>query len=130
MGGSSLSRTPAWLPPLATMRWLLVCGLLPSLSFFGHWTIHVDIPGTDMYVGLPAPSEAEGHDHIQHCHADAASCSDTPLTTTASVATLAEVVSSAGADSPLIGLEAPGATGTPQAQVGPVSPPPRSLSLA
>lgn len=106
------------------MRWLLAVAYLPALTFFGHWPLSVDVPGTSLYVGLPESSSAHEHDHTNHCHADAASCSDTPVTAGATVALLAESVAMSGNDSPLIGMAAESMRWRPQAGVSPLSPPP------
>lgn len=64
--------------------WLLALSLLPMLTFLGHWTVDLPIPGTDFHVALPLVAhhphtdhEAHGG-HDQHCHGDSASCSNTP----------------------------------------------------
>jgi hypothetical protein len=74
----------------------LLAAYLPSLVFLGHWPLRVDIPGTDLYVGLPkqaAHSHTEGHGHENHCHESAASCSDAPVVSTATVGLLEETIS-------------------------------------
>lgn len=71
--------------------WALVVAILPTLTFLGHWTLHVDIPGTNLFVmvvpGQPEPvhthdagQQDDGHSHEQHCHAGVAACSDIPFT--------------------------------------------------
>lgn len=107
---------------LTLMRWLLVAAYLPALTFLGHWPLSVDIPGTSFYVGLPE-SATQGV-HKDHCHADAGSCSDTPVTTTGTVALLAESLAIQDLDSPLIGMAAGFASWQPQAGVAPLLPPP------
>jgi hypothetical protein len=63
---------------------LLLVGILPSLTFLGHWTVQFDIPGTNSYV-LVVPGEAHDdlhedvHTHESHCHASAATCTDIPF---------------------------------------------------
>lgn len=109
---------------LTLMRWLLAAAYLPALTFFGHWPLSVDIPGTSLYVGLPESTTPEAHNHKDHCHADAGSCSDTPVTTTGTVALLAESLAFEDLDSPLIGMAAGLAAWQPQAGVAPLLPPP------
>lgn len=70
----------------------LIIALLPTLTFLGHWTLHIDVPGTNLYLVLvPAEPESahthtdtaeheDGGSHSQHCHTSAASCSDIPFT--------------------------------------------------
>lgn len=85
------------------LRWrstLLLVAILPALTFFGHWpTMTFHIPGAALDLTVPFVSEetahsvagdttggptagsgSEGHEHAQHCHADAASCTDVPFT--------------------------------------------------
>lgn len=109
---------------LTLMRWLLAAAYLPALTFFGHWPLSVDIPGTSLYVGLPESTTQGAHNHKDHCHADAGSCSDTPVTTTGTVALLAESLVIEDLDSPLIGMTAGFAAWQPQAGVAPLLPPP------
>lgn len=93
-------------------RWALLAALLPSLSFAGHWTPHVHIPGTDFYLGLPETSAAHSHfttpskggDHEAHCHTGAASCSDVPFTGVSAFAVLSQTVALLGATMALIAL--------------------------
>lgn len=109
---------------LRLMRWLLVAAYLPAITFFGHWPLAVDIPGTSFYVGLPESSTQGAHKHKDHCHADASSCSDTPVTTAGTVALLAESLAIEDLDSPLIGMATGTAAWQPQAGVAPLLPPP------
>lgn len=109
---------------LTLMRWLLVAAYLPALTFLGHWPLSVDIPGTSLYVGLPERPTQGAQNHKDHCHADASSCSDTPVTTTGTVALLAESLAFEDLDSPLIGMAAGFAAWQPQAGVAPLLPPP------
>ncbi len=118
---------------------LLLLSLLPTLLFVGHWSLHLEIPGTNSYVGTqPAKAETtsghhhdgpsddrSNHDHEQHCHANAATCADAAAVPVAPVAHLAEAIAALGADSAWreIRTEArslTGWTGAPQV------PPPRS----
>ncbi len=63
---------------------LLAISLLPMLTFMGHWPEAVPIPGTDEYLSIPfagrplGDHHEEGGEHEQHCHGDAASCTDVP----------------------------------------------------
>ena len=85
-------------------KWALLTALLPSLTFMGHWTPHVDIPGTNLYIGFPEPNVAQshsgtssaGHDHRSHCHADASSCTDVPFTGGSAFGLLAETAAFLG----------------------------------
>jgi hypothetical protein len=73
------------------------------LTFAGHWSIDLPLPGTSLRLELPLAAAAHGHDghdghsHEDHCHADAASCSDVPVTSLASVALLHETIAFATA---------------------------------
>lgn len=75
---------------------VLFVALLPSLTFFGHWSLRVEIPGTGYYVGATPAADAhssEGHDHSKHCHENMATCSDVPFAGGATVALLQDQVS-------------------------------------
>ncbi|MEP7216200.1 MAG: hypothetical protein ABI782_08090 [Anaerolineaceae bacterium] len=115
---------------LALMRWLLVVAYLPAVTFLGHWPLSIDIPGTDVYVGLPLTASLHEHNHKDHCHADAGSCSDAPLTTSATVASLAQSLAFDDVDSPLIGVGTGTAAWSAQAEVAPVAPPPKWSPLS
>lgn len=117
-----------WAPGAAAMRWLLLAAFLPTLTFLGHWPLRVDIPGTAIYVGLPDANRAAGHDHHRHCHADAASCSDAPVTGTATIGLLANSVAFSGLQSPLIGMVTAQPSFRAQADVAPDYPPPKAFS--
>lgn len=94
---------------------LLFLSLLPTLLFVGHWSLHIEIPGTNYYVGPPervvqtaGTHQHDGHshghsgsphDHEQHCHANAATCADAAAIPVAPVAHLAEAIAELGADS-------------------------------
>jgi hypothetical protein len=87
---------------------LLLIAILPSMTFLGHWGLQFDIPGSRFYVVLmPAPQEHE-HDpgeeskHEQHCHANAASCTDVPFTGASPFALLQSSVEHLGAMALLI----------------------------
>lgn len=92
--------------------WLLLIGILPSLTFMGHWpALHVDIPGTNLYLGLPDVGEsARGHQggqsHENHCHESVASCSDQPITGISAFALLAESVALIGVAGALVAVAA------------------------
>ena len=121
---------------------LLFLSLLPTLLFVGHWSLHIEIPGTGYYVGPPAqvqdagthhhdgPSgERSGHDHQQHCHTNAATCADAAAVPGAPVAHLADAVAAIGADSAWLQMafETHSLTGWDAA---PQPPPPRLTSSA
>lgn len=88
----------------------MLVALLPSLTFLGHWTLRLPIPGTDFYVGLPAPAAADSHaaagDHAGHCHSDSESCSNTPLAGASAIAVLSRAVTLLGASAALVALAA------------------------
>jgi hypothetical protein len=73
----------------------MLAAMLPALLFFDHWTVRVQIPGTDSYFGMPA---ARGHSHggedshSSHCHESVATCSDTGVAAGATMAVLAGVL--------------------------------------
>lgn len=121
---------------------VLFLSLLPTLVFVGHWSLRLDIPGTDYYLGAPTTASAaerhhhhgsseeqSGHDHEQHCHANAATCADAAAVPTAPVAHLADGLATLGAESPWrkIAAEARSLTGWTSA---PTSPPPRPARAA
>jgi hypothetical protein len=73
---------------------------LPALTFLGHWPEQISIPGTNYYLAIPGTADVEStgaHDHSQHCHADAASCSDVPATAGVSFAIMNETLGLIGA---------------------------------
>ncbi len=126
---------------LSSSSKVLILSLLPTLLFVGHWSLRIDIPGTDSYIGAPTaraetsvhhhvPSSKDGgHEHEQHCHANAATCADAAAVPVAPVAHLAEAVATLGADSPWrqIPIEARRLAGR---TVAPQFPPPRPTSAA
>lgn len=117
--------------------------MLPTLTFLGHWSLHVDVPGTNLYV-LIVPGgddqadvhaaghpDDDGHSHERHCHAGVASCSDIPFTGASPFALLSDSLAYLGALGALTVLAlsfwCPGAT----ASVSPdLEPPRRKLALA
>ncbi|MBE7520623.1 MAG: hypothetical protein HS107_15415 [Thermoflexaceae bacterium] len=122
---------------------LLFLSLLPTLLFVGHWSLHIEIPGTHYYVGAPTLSaeaaaanhhggssgQHSSHDHEQHCHANAATCADAAAVPVAPVAHLADAVAALGLDSawrkiPIETLSLIGWTSAPQ------FPPPRMIPSA
>lgn len=78
---------------------MLLIAILPALTFFGHWpVITIPMPGAALDLTVPFVSEesayepagattpgtttgssSDAHEHAQHCHADAASCTDVPF---------------------------------------------------
>jgi hypothetical protein len=112
---------------------VLLVAILPSLTFLGHWSLNLDIPGTDLYLTLIAAShhddEHAGHEdeqaHTNHCHANAASCTDVPFTGASPFALLHDSIAHLGAAALLvvltIGAWRPWSTLT----VGPEPRPPR-----
>jgi len=118
--------------------WALLLALLPALTFLGHWSLHVDVPGTNLYVVVVPgePAQAHTHDgkqqdsgqsHERHCHAGVASCSDIPFTGASPFALLSDSVAYLGAFGALTALALlfwrPGAT----ASVGPDLQPPKPV---
>jgi len=90
---------------------VLLIAILPSLTFLGHWGLNFDIPGSGFYVVLmPAPAEhehasqGEESHHEQHCHANAASCTDVPFMGASPFALLQYSVAHLGALALLIAL--------------------------
>jgi len=104
--------------PARVRAWALLVAFLPTLTFLGHWTLQIDIPGTNEYLlivpGAPEhntdshgdehSSETETHD--QHCHAGVATCSDIPLTGISAFALLNESIAYLGVAGALIALAA------------------------
>ena len=123
-------------------RWLilaLVGAYLPSLAFLGHWTLRLDIPGTQYYVGLRAAAGAaqERHshadangpgsgDHSGHCHEGSASCGDVPVLATATVGLLKQSMLAQAEDEVLRPVAAAGWAPHATRNVMPELPPPRS----
>ena len=65
----------------------------------GHWPSAVHIPGTDQYLSIPLAGHEthddehnDAHSHTQHCHGNAASCSDVPTFAGVSFAVMQEVL--------------------------------------
>jgi hypothetical protein len=131
---------------------LLFLSLLPMVTFFGHWSrIEVSIPGTDsvmvFWPGEPGTAPASGGDvhihrantpgvkhihsdgHAQHCHGDAAGCSDVPYTGSSTVLMLQDSVRGLGL-LPGTERELHGAAWMPSAtnDAAPEAPPPRLFS--
>ena len=114
----------------------LLVAILPSLTFVGHWSLNLDVPGTDLYLTLIAAShhddELARHDdqqaHTNHCHANAASCTDVPFTGASPFASLHDSIAYMGAAALLVvlafGTWRPSSTLT----VGPELRPPRRTS--
>lgn len=97
--------------PRRTLPWLLLIAYLPSLTFVGHFSLDINIPGTAWYIGLPESpghsahndglagvngSAGHFHDHAEHCHIDLASCSDAPYAGSASFGLMGWVISFLG----------------------------------
>lgn len=65
-------------------HWLLLIAILPSWTFLGHFSLQVDIPFTDQYLVLvpaaPHDDQSNVRTHENHCHANAATCTDIPFT--------------------------------------------------
>ena len=120
--------------------WLLVIGYLPSLTFLGHIPLDFNIPGTSLYIGMPelgaplhhdfaaASGGDQGYDHVheEHCHTNMGSCSDAPLTASASFGLMGWVISLLGAATAAFALT--GHWWQPHFSLfaRPLTPPPRS----
>lgn len=126
---SPVTRIARWLTRRTVMPWLLAAAYLPALTFFGHWPLAVDIPGTSLYVGLPTSAPKQGHSHEDHCHADAGSCSDAPVTSTATVAILADSLRLTERDPPMISLVPGGTDWRAQVAIAPIARPPENAVL-
>lgn len=124
-----------------TLAWLLAVAYLPSVTFFGHWDLRVDIPGTNVYVGFVAPHEAgathvhshdgstgdqAGDEHAHHCHAGPAECGDAPVISTATVALLARSLEAAPELRSLLPPPMDGSAPGPGHVFTPDPPPPRA----
>ena len=106
-------------------QWLLLAAYLPALTFFGHWPLSIDIPGTSLYVGLPQSGSSAVAGHESHCHAAAGSSSNVPPPVTPTVAVLADSQPMlANGDPPLVDAAEGGGACLAQACVTPISPPP------
>lgn len=125
------------------LAWLLAAAYLPSVTFFGHWDLHFDVPGTNVYVGFVAPHEAAAHththahggtsgddpaagDHDRHCHAGAAACGDAPVLSTVAVALLARSLEDTPERLSLLPLPLSRSAPGPGPVFAPEPPPPRA----
>lgn len=111
--------------------WILFYAILPTITFAGHWDVQVRFPGTATTVGF-APSHThassasgEAAAHSDHCHVDAAGCSDQPLVSGASVAHFRESLASAVVMGEVHGYFLATLVPPEGASVGPDLPPPR-----
>lgn len=90
------------------MALLMLVAILPSLTFLGHVSFHIDLPGTALYVGLPSPAgghhegDGEPAEHERHCHAGVASCSEVPFAGASAFLLLQESASMLGAAALLV----------------------------
>ena len=115
---------------------VLLVAILPSLTFLGHWSISIDVAGIDLTLieAIPHEDEQAAHDdqpaHTNHCHANAASCTDVPFTGASPFALLGDSIAYLGAAAVLVvllfGAWRPWATVT----VGPEPRPPRPIDRA
>lgn len=73
---------------------LLLCALLPTLTFFGHWpSVALPIPGTRYVLSIPFASETPAAgDHHQHCHSESAQCSSGPGSLALGISLLAAAI--------------------------------------
>ncbi len=135
---SGLARRQLWWRITSRTRSLtLVIALLPTLTFLGHWSFHVDIPGTNLYLLIvPGEGGAASHDghshpdgesgaHDRHCHAGVATCSDVPLTSPSPFAHLGESLALLGAAAALIAVATLYWRPSSDLSVGPRLQPPR-----
>src|SRR5690348_7164538 len=69
-------------PPTAR-HLLLLLSLAPSFTFLGHWRLQLDIPATTHYLLLVPGEPHDDHhavgQHENHCHVNAATCTDIPF---------------------------------------------------
>lgn len=118
---------------------LLLVAFLPSVTFLGHINVHIEVPGTGLYVGLPAPATHEhgahaGHhddraEHERHCHADFASCSDVPFTGASAFLLLEEAARMLGLAGLMVLVFAAARRPGTSAGIAPLLPPPRFAAL-
>ncbi len=116
---------------------VLLLGILPSLTFLGHWGLQFDLPGTNLYVVLvPAANHDEPahidtkqahRQHQDHCHANAASCTDVPLIGASPFALMQDSVAYLGASGVMIAVALAIWRPRPAIIIGPELQPPRSL---
>ncbi|MCC7366491.1 MAG: hypothetical protein IT303_19190 [Dehalococcoidia bacterium] len=123
----------------------LFLAILPMLTFAGHWpAIRIDIPGTNLYVGVPEAPVADetephshgpgthdgdsGHAHEQHCHTGVARCSDVPFTGFSAFALMDESAAYLGAAALLTLLAVLAWSPTQDRSVIPSLQPPRSFA--
>lgn len=119
------------------------------LTFVGHWpAVDIPIPGTGLYARVPlsgvghGPRGGDGHththgspaagdqaQHAQHCHAESAGCSDTPLPGLSTVAMLREVLGFIGLGGAWHKAEGSAPAGLRAIALIPSDPPPRSALL-
>ncbi len=91
--------------------------MLPTFAFLGHWSLELNLPGTNLYIvlipGEATPGEttpghthsaADTQSHTRHCHGSASSCSDVPLANGSGFAHLAETFGYLGATGALVAL--------------------------
>ena len=111
---------------------VLLLALLPTLTYFGHWpAIAIPIPGTADVLVLPfASGETAAGDHHQHCHADAAECSNGPGSFALAVSLLAAAIALALPGGPLLPVRARVPRLALQHLPAPEPGPPRAASLA
>ena len=115
---------------------VLLVAILPSLSFLDHWSVNVDVAGINLVLieAIHHEDEQAARDdqpaHTNHCHANAASCTDVPFTGASPFALLHDSIAYLGAAAVLvvllIGTWRPWATLT----VGPELRPPRRTDRA
>jgi len=126
----------------------LLLAILPALMFFGHWPeITVHVPGSSLDLTVPFASEdaahqpagavtgptagssGDAHEHAQHCHADAASCTDAPFTGASAFGLLNDTLLLLGAGALMTLVIASAWRPGREAQIGPDLRPPRALLL-
>ena len=114
-----------------TLAAVLLVALLPMLTFFGHWELRFDLPGTLYFFSWPTDSGAgrgdpgASHDHAGHCHGELASCTNSPATAAAPVALLGSELAIDAAGAPLLAALVDAWQPTAVNNVAPDTPPPR-----
>lgn len=87
---------------LRTFSLAMVLAVVLNVSAPDHWG-HIPNPldalvnGSHTHPALPAAAHESGPEHARHCHGNAASCSDLPLTSVGGFVALAAMLALAGA---------------------------------
>lgn len=107
----------------------MLAALLSTLSFLGHWSLQVDVPFTNQYLVIvpSAPDHGPGaaQTHEDHCHASAATCTDSPFTGVSPFLVMRASVAYFGVTAILIATAARWWVPAAATSVAPELPPPR-----